>query len=40
MNFVNHGSFPFRDVRGYLCFVQLNRFGLPLLAAMPLAAWT
>jgi hypothetical protein len=38
MNFVNHGPCRFRDVRGYLCVVPLNRFDVPLLAAMPLAA--
>ena len=38
MNFVNlaHGSFAM--LGGYVCVVLLNRYGVPFLAALPLAA--
>ncbi len=38
MNFVNLAHGAFAMLGGYVCVVLLNRFGVPFLAAVPLAA--
>ncbi len=40
MNFVNLAHGAFAMLGGYTCVVLLNRFGVPFLAALPLAALT
>ena len=38
MNFVNLAHGAFAMLGGYTCVLLLNRFGVPFLAALPLAA--